>query len=383
MTLSFDRRSIDLLTALLRAEDLCWPEAVEATDTRNIVDLAHYHGVTALLYRALRRSRQVNDCPTSLYEALREAALAAAARELVHQRAVTRVLDGLAARGVSALLLKGTALAYTLYPSPELRERADTDLLLRAGDLESAGDVFSKLGYQHVHSVTGELLSSQTSWHMTDEAGVAHNLDVHWRICNFQVFGDKLTFDELWPASLPIAALGPHAHGLGATHALLLACMHRLVHLQVPFYVNHVPYRDSDRLIWLYDIHLLSQSRTKEEWQELARMAASKQLQLICLDGLHAAKHAYGTAIPRAVEDALLQAPQAAALEVGRFRVPRWRWELSEVWALPTWRQRLTLLREHFVPAPAHLLDKYQHEDRRWLPLLYLRRAVAGVWKRI
>jgi len=39
------------------------------------------------------------------------------------------VLAALAGAGLPVLLLKGAALAYTLYPEPHLRDRSDTDLL--------------------------------------------------------------------------------------------------------------------------------------------------------------------------------------------------------------------------------------------------------------
>ena len=46
------------------------------------------------------------------------------------------------------LLLKGAALAYTLYPEPHLRERCDTDLLLPSReDAERAGRVLQTLSY--------------------------------------------------------------------------------------------------------------------------------------------------------------------------------------------------------------------------------------------
>src|SRR5438067_6059748 len=79
--------------------------------------------------------------------ALRDAALRAAVLEPLRLADLRAVLDALAARGVVPLIVKGTALAYSLYDEPEQRPRADTDLLLAAGELDAARDAFRGLGH--------------------------------------------------------------------------------------------------------------------------------------------------------------------------------------------------------------------------------------------
>ncbi len=69
------------------------------------------------------------------------------------------VLAALAGAGLPVLLLKGAALAYTLYPEPHLRERCDTDLLLPSRDeAERAWRVLQTLGYQRPNAVSGDLI---------------------------------------------------------------------------------------------------------------------------------------------------------------------------------------------------------------------------------
>ncbi|MFI5208200.1 MAG: nucleotidyltransferase family protein, partial [Gemmatimonadales bacterium] len=67
--------------------------------------------------------------------------------ELLRGREITRVLGALQARGIESILLKGTALAYSVYVAPALRPREDTDLLIRAGDAEAVRRVMKNLGY--------------------------------------------------------------------------------------------------------------------------------------------------------------------------------------------------------------------------------------------
>jgi hypothetical protein len=50
---------------------------------------------------------------------------------------------------------------------------------------------------------------------------------------------------------------------------------------------------------------------------------------------------------------------------------------------LPDSRARHTLLRELFLPGGESLMHKYGKEDRRWLPLLWVRQVVGGFFRRI
>ena len=79
---------------------------------------AEYHGVWPLVAGGAGALRDV------------------AAVELLRKRELLEVLRALDDAGVAPLLLKGAALAYSIYPSPVLRPRADTDLLIPDDDRE-------------------------------------------------------------------------------------------------------------------------------------------------------------------------------------------------------------------------------------------------------
>ena len=373
----------ETICAGLRGEAVHWSYVNDAETYREFMQFADYHGVGALVYYALKQSESLSLWPAECVDRMRTETIDETAREAIRCREISIVLSELANAGVSPLLLKGTPLAYFLYPEAALRHRSDTDMLIRENDRGALSQVLARLGYVRGNGITGELVSTQSTFSRVDRFGVCHDLDVHWRISNFHVFAAALAFQELAQRAVPVAALGPHARTLRPIDALILACMHRLGHRQAPYYVDGEAHYDSNRLIWLYDIHLLAQSLAVEQWEEFARVAMAKQLQQLCLDGLNAAKRAFGTSIPAFVEDFFIHAPKGEVLNVSRFYLSRWRWELSELGALPTWKLRLKLLQEHLAPSPAYLLEKYELKDRRWLPLFYVGRALAGVWKRL
>lgn len=210
---------------------------------------------------------------------------------------------------------------------------------------------------------------------------MTHELDVHWRISNFQLFANSLTYDEMELQSVSVPALGPHARALGDAHALMLACIHRLGHAQAPYYVDGIARYGANRLIWLYDIHLLGKTMSPGQWELFVQTAQEKALRSFCFDGLNAASRSFGASFPQTVLQSLSADGKGKDIPVSRLTVSRWEWLLSEFLALPDWRQRGILLKEHLFPSSSYMLKKYGVDDRRLLPLLYLHRAVKGVWR--
>jgi hypothetical protein len=217
---------------------------------------------------------------------------------------------------------------------------------------------------------------------MRDRFGIDHVLDVHWRISNTQLFSRALRYEELSARAVSLEALGEHACGLAPAHALLHACLHRAHHLHSPMIVNGAPGADGDRLIWIYDIHLLVETMLLADLVEFAVLAEGKRVRAICHDGLLRANRCFATRIPEEVHLALTSKgpvePSAALLRTGRLRHL-----LTEIRSLPRWKDRLTLLREHLIPSEDYMLEKYSVSSRAWLPILYLKRGIHGAWKRL
>jgi hypothetical protein len=263
-----------------------------------------------------------------------------------------------------------------------LRPRVDTDLLIRSADRQVTARTLSELGYEKPNAISGERVTYQCGYVMRDRFGIDHVLDMHWRINNTQLFSRALDYEELSARSVPLAALGEHARGLARADALLLACMHRAHHLHSPYWVDGVPNSGGDRLIWLYDIHLLIDAMSPAELAEFARLAEDKRMRAICSDGLLRARECFGTRIP---EEILLSMARAGTTELSaaHLRAGGMRHLLTELRSLPRWRDRIALLAEHLFPPRDYMLEKYAVSNRAWLPMLYLQRGIYGAWKRI
>lgn len=363
--------TIERLVAMLRGDSV-----TPVRDDRagaELIEAGTAHGLLPLLARHLHTT-DLNAWPPAVRKvAHREPALSAAL-ELMRRQELLAVLDALAGRGIRPILLKGSALAYTHYEDPSLRPSFDVDLLVPRSDMDAVGEVMRARGYARPHQVTGELVMHQLDFARRDEHGVLHAFDFHWKLLNRQAVADMLSYGEMDREARPIPPLGEHARGLSPVHALLLACVHRVVH-----------HSADERLIWLYDIHLLTEALTEDESSRFASHATSRAVSAVCLDGLEAASRVLGTRVPAALVDTLHEAatrdgaePSAAFLRRCDNRIDEL---VSDLRALPAWSQRLRLVYEHAFPPPSYMTGTYMVSNRVWLPALYTHRIVRGAWR--
>ena len=101
---------------------------------QGFLDVLRPHGVYPLM--AYRLRAWPADCrpPLEVMEYLNRLFLYAAARSMRAGRQIQAVVDALEAAGIPSVLLKGPALARTVYPDPALRQSTDIDLLVRPGE---------------------------------------------------------------------------------------------------------------------------------------------------------------------------------------------------------------------------------------------------------
>jgi hypothetical protein len=367
-----------MLCAAIRGDSPPWPGLGGAT-LETLLRRSEYHGVSALLN--LRLSHLEN-CPADLRKAIHKRAIARAAWELRHQHILTRVHDALADICAQPVVIKGTALAYTLYPDPMLRARGDTDIIIPLTERSRVQDVLSMLGFRHETGVSGEFISYQASYTFATADTGTHNIDLHWRINNSELLSRLFSYDEVLENAIRLPKLCPHALGLSQVHGLLLACMHRATHRQTPYYTDGVAYYSADRLIWLYDIHLLAESLSSSQWRDFVRVAEEKQLCATCLDGIERARSRFHTRCPDFVRNGLTGsgANERPATYLNASK-------LTQLWmdfvALDGCSSQLRFLRELFFPPAAYMRSKYPQAQPGSLLALYAHRAVFGLLKRI
>jgi len=317
-----------------------------------------------------------DDVPVDLQSLMRKRVQQAAVRDMLRESDLKAALGALDHAGINALLIKGGQLAYSHYPRPDLRPREDSDLFVPATSRAQVHDVLLALGYIARGQMTGELVAHQASYVKYRDDLASHIIDLHWKIANSQVFAGVLSYEELAKAAVPIPRLGGAARGLCDMHALFLACVHRVAH-----------HFDSDHLIWLYDIHLIARRMTAADWDHFISLAAERQVVEVCRRSLERAAEIFRTEVPPAVwSDRRFQVtPNRETTAAYLNARPHLMVIVDDLRALPRWRDRWRLAREHLFPPSHYMRTVYAPRSRAPLAWLYARRMVVGAkkWLRV
>jgi len=326
-----------------------WPASV----TDEEIGILDAHGMLSIVYAHSRLGE------------LRGEAIRAAATEALRLADLRAVLAALEERGVVPLIVKGTALAYSLYETPELRPRSDTDILIAPDDLDVVRAALAPLGFTERLTSGDELGVRQRSFERVDRFGVLHAYDVHLDIANPALVARALTYEEMSARAMSLPRLAANALAPSMVDSLLYACIHRVVH-----------HHGSDRLMWLYDVHLLVERLSDGDRQELWSRAAERHVVTICKRTLEDARQWFGGFDLAASAPAVMEEePSAAFLDRDRRRGAVLRDELAAL----TLRQKLQRLRQLAFPPPAFMMQSFGTNSRAVLPLLYAWRGVRGV----
>jgi hypothetical protein len=336
-------------------------------EAASVIATASRHRVFLLLGWLLRDAGVIDEWP-GFSGPFTTAERHASSVDCVRQVELAAVLRALAADGVRAIVFKGAALAHTHYPAPHVRVRADCDLLVAEEEVPALEKVLARLGYKRPAETSGALVSYQGHYQRSDRYGVTHALDVHWKISNLQALANCLTHVDLWRCRVPVSALGPSAVTVGGPHALALALIHR---------AGHHP--GSRNLLWLYDLHVLVNRLSDAERREFQAIVAVRGLNTLAAEGLSMARTLFGDQSGNAPVDV----PQGPSGAFGDSSRP---WTQAEVLrldlkALPDWRSRGRLLREHLLPPSSYMRAKYGVRSNVMLPALYIWRALHGMPK--
>jgi hypothetical protein len=354
-----------VIAAALRGEPVDLPSNEQAA---LLVERVHYHGVAGLL----GQEAALAGWPEDAARAIRQEAFAATIWELRHRQLLALLLDAFAAAAIPARLLKGTALAYSLFAVPAARSRGDSDLLIRPADLARARAILGQQGFQCDES-GDDGFALQEPWSYCGKEAVAHHVDLHWQVLNTPALAGVLRTEECFDDPVALPDLSPNAFAMSRPLMLVHACVHRSMHFTSPYFVDGRQYFGGDRLIWLYDIHLLGEAMPSSEWARFTALASERGVAGVCLDGLLTAQRFLSSKLPEDEIAKLRRSPSASLAYLSSRQFGR-AWE--DLKAMPGMRAKLGFARSRTFPSASFIRDKYPQLARLPLALLYARRMI-------
>ncbi len=268
--------------------------------------------------------------------------------------------------GLEVIVLKGAALAETVYPRPGLRPFGDLDILVRPSDAVRARILLESLGYV-VDSAQWSALACRDDGQANffKDAPTDGNaslapvvVELHTDLINNDLLWGGIRVDAggVWRRARRARLAGSAARVLGPEDQLLHLCLHLAGHyLAAPQSLR--------------DIHQVCRT-SAPEWPLFVRQARESRAATMCFAGLFAAAALLGTPIPPRVLDALAPRRGRRVLErVGAARAADTTPAGTEHLRLPLlwllldgWRPRLTALWRVVFPSPRWLAAHYYHD---------------------
>lgn len=260
--------------------------AQTVTDWNALADAAEYHGLAAVLYRALDRAAP-GLAPENIQNRLQNGYRDSARRNLILTTQLLALLDIFAAEGIAVLPLKGPALAELLYPDPLLRTFSDLDLLVREQDVPASLRVLAREGYTlspHLARLPFRALMRldfQLLLHHPRKAPV----DLQWDTAPTDF---PFSFDPeiLWRSRTSISIDGRQVPSLCPETLLLYLCVHGTKHLW-------------SRLQWLGDLARLV--AIPPNWAGVSKLAAEAGCERPLLLGLLLARDLLDAPVPEEI----------------------------------------------------------------------------------
>lgn len=210
-----------------------------------------------------------------------------------------RLLGQLNSRGVSSVLIKGSALMAGITDDLSTRQMGDCDLLVASKDKRVAFEAMAREGMRSVPADWASMSEPETElFHgLTFEfpGKLPDVIDLHWRPLR-EVNSSELT-DAFFQHARPIKVYGQQTHVPCPEHMLL----HCLVHGG-----STDPQLSYD---WLADAFLICSSVRDLNWALFAKTALDFRLGAIVRDALEHLRQETGLKFPQAAWDALKPAP--------------------------------------------------------------------------
>lgn len=414
------------LTLAGQGDHVDW-SAFSLTDWQHLIESAQAGGVAPLLHKALEEgpgrmaspfhSRSfMFHCPPSIVRELHAAYCTTAARNLFAYQELARIVTAL--REVDQpssaphssqqttppiILLKGAALAATLYPDIALRPMRDLDLLLPRRHLQPALQAVKALGYREVGPQMRPGLEWPVGYHVHLRGGPHHGVDLelHQGLIASSTDWRSPSLDWFWNQTEPFnPSKGakkrkggeriPPMHFRSLAPLLILTPTAHLLYLAAHLMLQHGGAKG--RLLWHYDIHLLISRWSSEiDWDELLDRAQAFHWQAALQAALLETRTRFDTPLPGRVLETLVKSQDSRSPHFGECKEERVQTEVARTWTelkALDWPTRLRLAWSIACPTPAYLRWRYDPKPSWLWPLCYvyrwfeiLRDGLLTVWQ--
>ncbi len=350
------------------------PPALDAANWQRVADAADEQRLMPLLYQALKASGRSAEPPTHVRDRLRSAYAGTLAANWRAYQELEYLLTCFEQAGIPVVLLKGCALAISLYAEQGLRPFGDLDLLIPKSAVGDAHRLLLAQGYRTSLEVAEGFLRRVGQ----EQAYVGcvkypAQIDLHWHLLGLPFYRTHIPIAWFWEHTQPIT--------FNDSTARLFSPEAQLLHLTAHYALHH----RATKLLSSYDIALLiARYHDQMNWETVIQAAKEFRLGQAVQRSLEKVEQDWSVAIPAdAAEQLQAMHPSLAERVNVAFTLARRNDArvVLDAWYQPSLRTKFEFWLRQLFPSRAYMRARYQVGNARLLPLYYVRRLARGATK--
>lgn len=220
------------------------------------------HGVAPLVYFNLRNENMHHHLPAEVLAKFQVSFYKTGLRNITIYEELARILERSEESGVEVAVVKGAALAWTVYRDPALRRMIDIDLFVRTSSHTALESVLESCGFfldMHDPKALGIRIDS-------------YQHGVHGLRLDISCFSDK-RIERMWSEKNYLETTEARIPTLRCEEHLIYLCVHA---------IGHVTLNGLNYLLWLCDINeLIRWANRNLDWEFLRSRAKELHVQHI------------------------------------------------------------------------------------------------------
>ena len=347
--------------------------AQDKFDWESTIALINHENLAPLLYAIVHGHDLL---PSHLEQETRDTYLRNAIRNALLFEELAHILEKFAAEKISLIMLKGTALAETIYNNIAVRPMVDIDILVHSEDVKSALNQLKSLAYSPVEpeSHPGIITEYENELLLQKSGHIDVALELHWSLLDSPHYQQKIRMDWFWQSAVPAQFTAAPGLVLGPEALLLHLCSHLMLHHR------------GQGLLWLHDIaEVLVQYRTSLNWETLLHKAQDYDLVLSLQRILTQVTLQWNIELPPGILDKTNELrPSPRELKVFNWLTAAERPIAQRFWAdlatSSSWQRRLEYAWHSLLPSPDYMHRRYQINRPLLLPFYYPYRWLVGIF---
>lgn len=348
------------------------PPLLQAREWNAVARAGREHGLVPILYDSLVRGDGLDRLPPDVAESLSQVSFRTGLANWLAFAGLEQILSWFEREQIPAVLLKGAALAHTVYADPGLRPMADLDVLVPQAAFPRARAIMIEHNYEPILE-SGDGFD----WHFAHSQGFSGRgarpilVELHWHLFGLPYYRERVPIEWFWNRTRTVC--------LGKRMAHVFSPEAQVVHLAAHLVLHH----HRRPLVWSYDLALvLSQWREQIRWEQVIESAGAFGLSEVLCSALALVEQVWGVSTPEHAWT-LLDAQVSLRERLLSAAITAERVEARDVWdglQMPGLRSKLGYFRQVLFPGVEYMRTRYHIADPRWVPLYYLARLGRGAY---